>query len=61
MACLHEEIRCTNCVKYCLKCGAELPSDFIPGKHIDPPVEAAETPVKAEKTAKRKTTKKVVK
>ena len=52
MDCNHDEIKCVNCVKYCLKCGAELPKDFIPGKAP----EAAEMPVKAEKTATTKTT-----
>ena len=56
MACKHEQIMCRNCVKICLKCGAELPPDFVPGKNTP---EAAETPVKAEKTAKKTTRKKV--
>lgn len=59
MGCTHDAIRCTNCVKYCLKCGAELPPDFIPGKNTPEAPEAAETPVKAEKTAKKTTRKKV--
>ena len=57
MECKHEQIRCTNCVKYCLKCGAELPKDFVPGKAV----ESAETPVKAQETAKKPTRKKVTK
>ena len=56
MTCNHEQIMCRNCVKICLKCGAELPTDFYPGKQP----EAAETPVKAEKTATKKTTRKKV-
>ena len=50
MDCKHEAYKCVNCVKYCLKCGAELPNDFIPGKAQ----EAAETPVKGEKKTTRK-------
>lgn len=53
MDCKHEEIKCVNCVKYCLKCGKELPSDFIPGQKPIPVDEAAETP--------KKTTRKKVK
>lgn len=52
--CLHEKIKCVNCVKTCLNCGAVLPTDFIPGK----PVKAAETP---EKPQEKKTTRKKVK
>jgi len=48
--CKHEQIMCRNCVKICLKCGAELPADFDPSKAK----EAAETPVKAQKTTSRK-------
>ena len=48
--CKHEQIMCRNCVKICLKCGAELPKDFIPGKAQ----EAVETPVKGEKKTTRK-------
>lgn len=55
MSCNHERIKCVNCVKTCLICGAELPKDFIPGA----PAQASETPVKAEKTAKKTTRKKV--
>lgn len=56
MECKHEEIMCRNCVKICLKCGAQLPSGFIPGKAE----ETAETPVKDEKTTAKKTTRKKV-
>lgn len=57
MDCKHEQIMCRNCVKICLKCGAELPADFDPSKAK----EAAETPVKAQETAKKTTTRKKVK
>lgn len=59
MICLHPQIKCVNCVKSCLICGAKLPSDFIPGKSITEPVEAAETPVEGQKkkTARKKVTK----
>lgn len=54
MACTHEEIKCVNCVKYCLKCGAELPAGFVPGKHTPAPDKAAETPENGRKTQGRK-------
>lgn len=57
MACEHERIECTNCVKKCLICGAVLPADFIPGKHAP----ETETPTDGEKTAKKATRKKAVK
>ena len=60
MVCKHEQIMCRNCVKICLKCGAELPSGFIPGKDTQEAPNAAETPIKAEKTATKKTTRKKV-
>lgn len=57
MECTHDAIRCTNCVKFCLKCGKELPADFIPGKHTP----QAETPVNGQETPKKATRKKGVK
>ena len=57
MECTHDAIRCTNCVKFCLKCGKELPADFIPGKHT----QTAETPVNGQETPKKATRKKGVK
>ena len=56
MECLHEQIKSVNCVKICLKCGATLPADFIPGKVP----EAAETPVESVKSAKKTATRKKV-
>ena len=50
MDCKHEQVMCRNCVKICLKCGKELPA----GKPAPVAEEAAETPVKAQKTATRK-------
>lgn len=52
--CKHERIKCVNCVKICLICGAELPADF----GTDKPAPVAE---KAEKPAKKTTGKKVTK
>ena len=54
MACTHDEIRNTNCVKYCLKCGVKLPADFIPGKSTPEPEQAEETPEKGQKKRTRK-------
>ena len=54
MECKHEQIMCRNCVKICLKCGKELPADFGTNKPAPKATEAAETPVKAQKTTSRK-------
>lgn len=54
MDCKHEQIMCRNCVKICLKCGKELPAEFGTDKHAPAAEEAAETPVKAQKTTTRK-------
>lgn len=58
MACTHEAIKCVNCVKYCLKCGVELPADFIPGKYTPAPAQAVESPEKGQKTATKRTSRK---
>ena len=60
MDCKHEQIRSTNCALFCMKCGAELPADFLTGKNSPKAADAAETPVKQE-TAPKKTTRKKVK
>lgn len=57
MDCKHEEIMCRNCVKICLKCGKELPADFVPGK----PSTVTETPENGQETPKKTTRKKGVK
>ena len=44
MACKHELIKCTNCVKSCIICGEILPADFLPGKSKPKAEKAAETP-----------------
>ena len=49
--CKHERYMCRNCVKICLICGKELPSDF----GVEKPAPVAE---KAEKPAKKTTGKK---
>ena len=54
MACTHDAIRCTNGVKYCLKCGAELPADFTPGKNAPAQEKAAEKPVESGKRTRKK-------
>ena len=58
MECTHEQIMCRNCVKICLKCGRELPSDFRAGKDAPAPEQAAETPAEPQKTARKRTTRK---
>ena len=58
--CLHEKIKCVNCEKICLLCGAKLPADFIPGKSTPMVEEVAENAAEAaEKPGKRATRKKV--
>lgn len=57
MACTHDAIKCVNCVKICLKCGAELPADFTPGKSTSAPGKAVETPENGQKTATKRTRK----
>ena len=55
MNCKHEQIRCTNNVFFCLKCGAELPRDFKVEKDTPKaakPSEGAKKPVK--RTTKKK-------
>ena len=59
MACTHEQIKCVNCVKICLKCGEKLPTDFVPGKSSPTPAKAVKTPENGEKTASKRTRKKV--
>ena len=54
MACNHESIRCTNGVKYCLKCGEKLPNDFIPGKITPAQDKAVESPENSVKKRARK-------
>ena len=61
MDCKHEQIMCRNCVKICLKCGKELPADFGTDKPAPTAEKAAETPVKAQETAKKTTTRKKAK
>lgn len=56
MDCKHERIKSVNCRIYCDICGAELPADYLTGKHSPAPVEAAKPPEKGEKTASTKTT-----
>ena len=54
MSCNHEQIRCTNNVFFCLKCGAEVPSPFGAGK----PSPETEKPTEAPKKAVNRTAKK---
>ena len=58
--CLHERIKCVNCVKFCAVCGVKLPADFTPGKMSRTAEETAEKAVEAaEKNTKKVTRKKV--
>lgn len=59
MACTHEQIKCVNCVKYCITCGVKLPEDYKPGKDAPAQDKAVKTPEKGEKTATKRTRKKV--
>lgn len=54
MECKHKQIMCRNCVKICLICGKELPADFGTDKPAPVAENAAESPVKAQKTTSRK-------
>lgn len=61
MACTHEKIRCTNCVKYCLVCGEKLPADFVPGKSTPATESVVKSPENGEKTASKRTSRKAAK
>lgn len=54
MTCNHEQLRCTNNVFFCLKCGAEVPSPFQAGKNPPAPETAPEAPKKAVKRTRKK-------
>lgn len=54
MNCKHEQLRCTNNVFFCLKCGAEVPSPYQAGKNPT----GAEKPAEALKRAVKRTRKK---
>ena len=43
MNCKHEQYMCRNCVKICLKCGAELPADFGTDKQAQEPAKKTTT------------------
>ena len=49
MACNHEQVKCTNGVFYCLKCGAEIANPFAvkqPAAGAEKPAEGPKKPVK---------------
>ena len=58
MACTHEQIKCVNCVKFCLVCGEKLPPDFVPGKSTPATDKAVKSPENGEKTATKRTSRK---
>ena len=54
MACNHPQIMSKNCALFCVKCGAELPADYLTGKNTTKEEKAPEAPKKANKrTSKR--------
>ena len=53
MDCNHERIKSVNCRIFCDICGAELPAEYLTGKH--PPT--AEPPADGQETAKKPTRK----
>lgn len=59
MECNHGRIKSVNCRIFCDICGAELPADYLIGKHKTEPAKAAETHEKPQETAKKTTRKKV--
>ena len=54
MACTHDAIKSVNCVFYCLKCGAQLPDNWLEYKNTGEKEKPAETPKKAAKRRKEK-------
>ena len=55
MNCKHEQVRCTNNVFFCLKCGAEVPSPYQAGKNPFGAGKPAEAPKKPVKRTRKKT------
>lgn len=53
MNCTHEQLRCTNNVFYCMKCGAEVPNPYKPDKQEG----QKEKPAEAPKTGRKRKTK----
>ena len=54
MTCKHEQVRCTNNVFFCLKCGAEVPSPYRVKNNSTTEENASEAPKKAVKRTTRK-------
>lgn len=54
MVCEHKRIMSRNCVLICTECGAELPPDFLTGKHSPAKQDAPEGQEKAAKKTTRK-------
>ena len=54
MECEHKRIMSRNCVLICTECGAELPPDFLTGKHLPEKQDAPEGQEKAAKKTTRK-------
>lgn len=55
MNCKHEQVRCTNNVFFCLKCGAEVPSPYQAGKNSSGAGKPADGPKKPVKRTRKKT------
>ena len=47
--CDHKQFRCTNCVFYCLKCGAQIPNPYEKKAEETPAPEPKKTAIKRKK------------
>lgn len=54
MNCKHEQLRCTNNVFFCLKCGAEVPSPYKAEKNTPEKENGSEAPKRAVKRTTKK-------
>lgn len=49
MECKHEQVECTNGIVRCLRCGRELPIEFLTGSHPSEEEKPKKTPRKPSK------------
>ena len=54
MECNHEQVRCTNGVFYCLKCGKEVPNPYMAGNDKGDEAKATEAKKPASKRKAKK-------
>ena len=54
MTCTHDAIKSVNCVFYCLKCGAQLPDNWLEYKNTGEKEKPAETPKNGRKRKAKK-------